>query len=261
MINDSPAHALTCWDWSSISTATFIGVTMAHVVDLIQRFYSGVPIGQLSLEAAIHEALAEGRTTALDAGCGVDARLTRKLGTEIRTVGVDLCRGLPKDLHVITGDLSRLPFRDGAFSLIFSRSVFEHLTEPRRVLEEFHRVLQPNGVCIILTPNRFDYSSVAAALTPSWFHEWFVKRLYSSASYDTFPTVYRANTPGFFRTITKTTKRWRIRRITGVRHYPANLAFSRLLFRIGILYDWLIARAGLTALQPSLLVVLERAAN
>jgi hypothetical protein len=34
--------------------------------------------------------------------------------------------------------------------------------------------------------------------------------------------------------------------------------FSTLLFRLGIFYDWGIARAGLTALQPSLLVVLEK---
>jgi len=211
------------------------------------------------LEAAVREALTPGETRLLDAGCGIDAPLTRKFGEQVPTVGIDLCTGLPSDLSVVTGDLSRLPFRNGTFSLIFSRSVFEHLTQPDEVLAEFHRVLRPNGVCIILTPNRFDYSSIIAALTPQWFHAWFVKKVFGSSSYDTFPTVYRANTPGFFRAVAKGAAQWKIRRISGVRHYPANLAFSRLLFRIGILYDWLIARAGLTALQPSLLVVLERA--
>jgi ubiquinone/menaquinone biosynthesis C-methylase UbiE len=231
---------------------------MARVDDLICGFYLHVPIGQRSLEAAIREALDEGHTAVLDAGCGVDAPLTRKFGETFPTVGIDLCHGLPNDLRVVTGDLSSLPFRDGAFSLIFSRSVFEHLTHPEQVLEEFHRVLRPNGVCVILTPNRFDYSSIVAAATPQWFHEWFVKKIYRSAYYDTFPTVYRANTPGFFRAIARSAKPWNIRRLSGVRHYPANLAFSRLLFRIGILYDWVIAKAGLTALQPNLLVVMER---
>jgi ubiquinone/menaquinone biosynthesis C-methylase UbiE len=232
---------------------------MTRVEDLIRGFYSDVPIGQRSLEAAINEALVQGQTAALDAGCGIDAPLTRKFGEVIPTVGIDLCRGLPNDLRVVTGDLAKLPFRDEAFSLVFSRSVFEHLTNPEDVLKEFHRVLRPNGICVILTPNRFDYSSIVAAVTPHWFHEWFVKKVYQAASYDTFPTVYRANTPHFYRTMAKKTRTWRIRRICGVRHYPANFAFSRLLFRIGILYDWSIARAGLTALQPSLLVVLERA--
>jgi SAM-dependent methyltransferase len=233
---------------------------MARVDDLIRRFYFQVPIGQRSLEAAIGEALAAGHTAALDAGCGADAPLTRKFSQLIPTIGIDLCEGLPRDLRVVTGDLANLPFHDGSFSLVFSRSVFEHLTHPDQVLNEFHRVLRPNGVCVILTPNKFDYSSVAAALTPQWFHEWFVTRLYRSASYDTFPTVYRANTPGFFRAVAKGTT-WRIKRISGVRHYPVNLGFSRILFRIGIFYDWIIARIGLTALQPSLLVILERTGN
>lgn len=234
---------------------------MAEIRQLIERFYSHVLIGQRALEAEIGEALAQADTRALDAGCGIDAPLTRKFSDRASVVGIDLCRGLPKDLPVVTGDLSKLPFQDGAFSVIFSRSVFEHLPEPEVVLEEFGRVLRPKGTCIILTPNRFDYASIIAALTPQWFHQWFVRKLYGSAAYDTFPTVYRANTPGFFRSLGSRKNGWRIKRIFGVRHYPANLAFSRLLFRLGILYDWLIARAGLTALQPSLLVVLEKKAD
>src|SRR5262249_24255814 len=133
---------------------------MARVEDLIREFYTDVLIGQRSLEAAISDVLAQGHTAVLDAGCGIDAPLTRKFGQQIPTVGIDLCRGLPNDLRFVTGDLSQLPFRDGVFSLVFTRSVFEHLTEPERVLDEFHRVLRPNGKCVILTPNRFDYSSI-----------------------------------------------------------------------------------------------------
>lgn len=232
---------------------------MAEIRQLIDRFYAGVPIGQGALEAEIGEALASGQLTALDAGCGIDAPLTRKFGGRASVVGIDLCQGLPRDLFVVTGDLSKLPFRDRAFSLIFSRSVFEHLTQPETVLQEFQRVLRPNGRCIILTPNRLDYSSIIATLTPQWFHAWFVKKVYGDGeAYDTFPTVYRANTPGFFSSLVKRNNGWRIKRLAGIRHYPANLAFSTLLFRMGIFYDWIIARAGLTALQPNLLVVLER---
>jgi ubiquinone/menaquinone biosynthesis C-methylase UbiE len=231
---------------------------MTRIDDLINRYYSDVLIGQRALETAIHEAVSRGGTRVLDAGCGTDAPLTRKLGDQAWVVGVDLCELRPTNLAVVRGDLSKLPFQDEAFSLIFSRSVFEHLPEPTQVIDEFQRVLRPNGVCIILTPNRFDYSSVVAALTPQWFHEWFVGKVYGSTAYDTFPTVYRANTPAFFRSLVKCERGWRIKRLSGVRHYPANLAFSRLLFRLGVLYDWMIASGGLTALQPSLLVELER---
>jgi ubiquinone/menaquinone biosynthesis C-methylase UbiE len=234
---------------------------MAHVQDLINHFYSDLLIGQRALEGAIREAIALGGTLGLDAGCGIDAPLTRKFGEQIRVVGIDLCRSLPRDLSVVTGDLSKLPFPDETFSIIFSRSVFEHLTDPEQVMAEFERVLQPSGRCIILTPNRFDYSSIVAASTPQWFHDWFIRKVYDAAAYDTFPTVYRANTPRFFRSLVNRTGRWRIQCISGVRHYPANLAFSRLLFRLGIIYDRAIARLALTALQPSLLVVLEKKAQ
>jgi ubiquinone/menaquinone biosynthesis C-methylase UbiE len=228
---------------------------------LIDRFYSNATIGQRALETEIHRAIGGNSVKALDAGCGIDAPLTRKLRQQIAVVGIDLCRGLPQDLPVVTGDLAKLPFPSESFSLVFSRSVFEHLQQPGTVLEEFKRVLRPNGTCIILTPNRFDYSSIAAALTPPWFHQWFVRKVYGySDAYDTFPTVYRANTPWYFQSLAKQTNGWRIKRIVGLRHYPANLMFSVLLFRLGILYDWTIARLGLRALQPSLLVVLEKTA-
>jgi 2-polyprenyl-3-methyl-5-hydroxy-6-metoxy-1,4-benzoquinol methylase len=136
--------------------------------------------------------------------------------------------------------------------------VFEHLLEPDKVMDEIHRALKPGGLCVILTPNRYDYSSVVAQLTPQAFHAWFVNRIYGANTYDTFPTFYRANTPGYFKSLTQKRQGWKIRKVTGLRHYPANLIFSRVLFRLGVLYDWVIARLGLSALQPSLLIVLEK---
>jgi SAM-dependent methyltransferase len=132
------------------------------------------------------------------------------------------------------------------------------LAEPDKVMDEICRTLKPGGFCVILTPNRYDYSSVVARFTPQRFHGWFVNRIYGSNTYDTFPTLYRANTPSYFKKLAQRSEGWKIRKVTGLRHYPANLIFSRILFRVGVLYDWLIARLGCGALQPSLLVVLEK---
>lgn len=234
---------------------------MSSVDDLIQKYYDSVPIGERALEAAIREFLPRAGNRMLDAGCGEDAPFTRKFADEVFVAGIDLCRALPPDLPTVCGDLGRLPFADQAFSTVFSRSVFEHLVVPDQVMEEIGRTLKPGGFCVILTPSRYDYSSVVARLTPQWFHGWFVKRIYGSHTYDTFPTLYRANTPDYFRGLTERQQGWRIRKLVGLRHYPANLIFSRILFRLGVLYDWLIARLGWTALQPSLLVVLEKKAE
>jgi SAM-dependent methyltransferase len=231
---------------------------MSRTSDLIDRYYGSVLIGERALETTIREFLPPAATRMLDAGCGDDAPFTRKFSRETSIVGIDLCQGLPRDLSVVCGDLSRLPFVDEAFSIVFSRSVFEHLVQPEKVMDEIHRSLKPGGICLILTPNRYDYSSVIARFTPQRFHSWFINRVYGSHSYDTFPTLYRANTPGYFKTLATRKRGWKIRKLTGLRHYPANFIFSRVLFRLGVLYDWGIAQFGWSALQPSLLVVLEK---
>jgi SAM-dependent methyltransferase len=231
---------------------------MSAVDDLIDKYYSDVPMGERALETTIREFMATTAIRALDAGCGLDAPFTRRLSGRSFIVGMDLCRDLPKDLPVICGDLGKLPFSDEVFSLVFSRSVFEHLTEPDLVMKEIYRTLKPGGVCVILTPSRYDYSSIIAHLTPQWFHQWFVGRVYGSHTYDTFPTVYRANTPKYFSRLEQKQPGWKVKRLTGLRHYPANLIFSRMLFRVGVLYDWFVAKIGWTELQPSLLIVLEK---
>lgn len=231
---------------------------MTVVRDLIEKYYASVPIGERALESTIHEFMPGSRSLLLDAGCGDNAPFARKFSGKAFVVGLDLCHELPKELPMVRGDLSQLPFTDGVFSLVYSRSVFEHLIDPDKVMDEIHRALKPGGLCIVLTPNRYDYSSIVAQLTPHAFHAWFVNRLYGSQSYDTFPTFYRANTPDYFRHLTQKKQAWKIRKLVGLRHYPANLIFSRLLFRLGILYDWLIAKLGWSALQPSLLIVLEK---
>jgi SAM-dependent methyltransferase len=231
---------------------------MTAVRDLIDKYYGSVPIGERALESTIREFMPLASRCILDAGCGTDASLTRKFSGEALVVGLDLCPELPKDLPMVRGSLSQLPFTANVFSMVYSRSVFEHLIEPDKVMDEIHRALKPGGLCVILTPNRYDYSSLVAQLTPQAFHAWFVNRIYGSNTYDTFPTFYRANTPGYFKSLTRKKQGWKIRKLIGLRHYPANLIFSRVLFRFGILYDCMIAKLGWSALQPSLLVVLEK---
>jgi|HubBroStandDraft_6_1064221.scaffolds.fasta_scaffold21435_2 SAM-dependent methyltransferase len=235
---------------------------MKRVNDLFRKYYADVPLGLEILSGLIGGAIAEKRFPILDAGCGRHGLLTRRFGPEAHIIGMDLGSKLPSDLPVVCGDLARIPFGDASFSFVFCRSVFEHLARPDDVLREFHRILKPGGQCAILTPNRYDYTSVAAALTPQAFHDFFVHGVYGeNAAYDTYPVLYKANTPGYYRRIASQNGNWRVVRISGLRHYPANLMFSRILFRLGIVYDKFIAKMHWTYLQPSLLVVLEKPAS
>lgn len=43
-----------------------------------------------------------------------------------------------------------LPFEDNTFDLINSNGVIHHIPEGAKVIEEFHRVLKPDGLCYIM---------------------------------------------------------------------------------------------------------------
>lgn len=46
-----------------------------------------------------------------------------------------------------------LPFDDGYFDLVFSKSVLEHIHKPEQYLSEIRRVLKPNGLFIVMVPD------------------------------------------------------------------------------------------------------------
>jgi 2-polyprenyl-3-methyl-5-hydroxy-6-metoxy-1,4-benzoquinol methylase len=61
---------------------------------------------------------------------------------------------------------SKLPFADDRFDGILFTEVLEHIaiTDPRKILEEFRRVLKPEGIIIFSTPNVCNISNIYALL-------------------------------------------------------------------------------------------------
>jgi methionine biosynthesis protein MetW len=80
-----------------------------------------------------------------------------------RYYGIEWDKGLVKEaaekgLNVIQGDLNKgLPYQDKEFKCVFALSLLEHLINPCRYLNECYRVLQDNGLLVILTPNISTY--------------------------------------------------------------------------------------------------------
>ena len=52
----------------------------------------------------------------------------------------------------VTADLCRLPFRDSMFDFIILMQILEHVKEETKALLECHRILKPQGRCIITVP-------------------------------------------------------------------------------------------------------------
>jgi SAM-dependent methyltransferase len=197
----------------------------------------------------------------LDAGCGRYLRFCREFATMADVVGIDLERTFEADNQqppfAVRGDVGSLPFPSEHFDVVISRSVVEHLEDPRRVFREFFRVLRPGGKVVIVTPNRYDYVSVIAAITPYRLHRFLVSRIFRVPEDDVFPTLYRANTISAIRKAMSAAQLVE-RELDTINHYPAYLMFSPILFRLGVLYERLTSMNMLRSLRGSILCVFEK---
>jgi SAM-dependent methyltransferase len=197
----------------------------------------------------------------LDAGCGRYLRFCKSLSDTATMVGIDLDTVFETRNQsapfATRGDLGWLPFPSEHFDMVISRSVVEHLEDPERVFREFARVLRPGGKVVVITPNKWDYVSVIAALTPYWLHRSLVSRIFQVPGEDVFPTHYKANTLSAIRK-TFQAAGFVPRELDTINHYPAYLMFSPILFRLGVLYERITSLKMFRSLRGSILCVFEK---
>jgi len=99
----------------------------------------------------------------LDAACGVGYGLEILAAAGAAAVtGIDIDADVVAEAQrrfgqhakeIMEGDLARLPFEDESFEVVVSFETIEHVDEPERALAEMHRVLRPEGLLIISSPN------------------------------------------------------------------------------------------------------------
>jgi SAM-dependent methyltransferase len=138
----------------------------------------------------------------LGAGAGIVSEMNFK-GLAARVCGVDLDPRVVSNPMLDEGrlaDAGGIPYPDSTFDVVFADNVVEHLSDPLAVFREVSRVLKPGGVFLFKTPNKRHYMPLIARLTPHWFHQY-VNRRRGRAEVDTFPTLYRANTPKAVQTL------------------------------------------------------------
>jgi len=123
----------------------------------------------------------EGRRV-LDAACG-EGYGTALLGTTAaEAVGVDIDAGSIRHaqssygsgrIRFVEGSCTRLPFPDASFDVVASFETIEHLdaADQPPMLSEFARVLKPDGLLIISSPNKRVYSDARGYVNEFHRHE------------------------------------------------------------------------------------------
>ena len=111
------------------------------IEDAVQRFADSLPA----------------HASVLDAGAG-EGNYSCHFTLQ-RYVGLDLGVGDNQwdysNLDVI-GDLSRLPFRDGAFDAALNVVTLEHVQDPAQVVRELARALSPGGRLLLIAPHEWE---------------------------------------------------------------------------------------------------------
>lgn len=122
------------------------------------------------------------RRRVLDAGCGVGygTAMLAEAGAR-QAIGLDLSADAVRageaagagGASFVTGDVHALPFDDGAFDLVVCFEVIEHVDRQDDVIAELARVLAPDGILALSSPNR----DVYVPGNPHHLHEYVPEEL------------------------------------------------------------------------------------
>ncbi len=98
----------------------------------------------------------------LDVGCG-DGNFSKLIGEacgakevygiEISEKGVEMARRNGIKCYQLDVDIEDFPFKENFFDAVFAGEIIEHLFDPDHFLNEVYRVLKPQGIFILTTPN------------------------------------------------------------------------------------------------------------
>jgi ubiquinone/menaquinone biosynthesis C-methylase UbiE len=100
--------------------------------------------------------------TVLDVACGGGVVLCAFAPSVAHVTGIDVtpamlsrARALAQERNLDNvafdkGDVTRLPYADGAFSIVLSRFTFHHFLQPLAVLKEMVRVCTPGGTVMVI---------------------------------------------------------------------------------------------------------------
>lgn len=150
-----------------------------------ERYLPGVP-GEIAYEHvhryAFARRFAKGRRV-LDAACGEGYGAALLADAAASVLGVDIDEATVADargryaaranLSFETASVTALPCADASIDLVVSFETVEHVgaDDQRRMVAEFARVLASQGIVVISSPNRVEYSERTGYRNPFHVHE------------------------------------------------------------------------------------------
>jgi len=95
----------------------------------------------------------------LDIGCGNCSRLIKMRNLGWQVTGVELNKKafnecINHNLNVFNSTLEDTKFEDNSFDVVYMSHLVEHLANPCEIFEIVNKILKPNGLLYIKTPNR-----------------------------------------------------------------------------------------------------------
>lgn len=113
----------------------------------------------------------------LEIGCGIGTDLVRFARGGAVVTGIDLSETAVKlakqnfaahgraTTPLLVGDGTSLPFGDATFDVVYGHGVLQYAADPRRIVEEAHRVLKPGGAAIFMVYNRVSWLPAMSKVT------------------------------------------------------------------------------------------------
>ena len=195
----------------------------------------------------------------LGAGAGRVAQMNFR-GLVARVCGIDPDPRVGANPYLDEGKVAvgeDIPYPDTNFDIVFADNVLEHLQNPSLVFQEVARILKPGGLFLVKTPNKLHYMPLMARLTPYKFHT-FVNRMRGRDSSDTFPTVYKVNSPSEINYYAACAGLC-VRQILSFEGRPEYLRFTALAYLLGWLYERCVnVVPGLHRYRILLIAILEK---
>lgn len=105
----------------------------------------------------------------LDAGSGTGWFSKEAVSRGAKVVSLDVGENILAqvakkcDSKRVVGSVLDMPFENESFDIVISTEVIEHTADPKKAVQEMHRVLKKNGVLVLTVPNKIWHPAIVIA--------------------------------------------------------------------------------------------------